>query len=449
MRKRRGFTLVEVIVSMAVLGIIAISFLGAISSHFTYMMSTKKITQNAFKAQEEMEDEIDDAKVRVRNPAAALEKMKIFTSDLGGIEVKYEEVKISHNNKDYYTLVSNVMPDALESIKLESIGIKLMQGSSQVGDDYYGYAKDSFSVVGNFNNNNLYKWDHLLNQVEWYISTGKYNIPLPKNQSVSLDDDEVHYYPIFPRDYEIFSNETVYKFGASQNTFPYIEDIAGRHIIYTVTPAAKSGKLGERKISKPVYLSGLTVTDNLITHLDASYIDVLSDTTEAQKIGENYMLKTWYDISSIIGRTSPNESASQTNSSLRPLVSRSAAEDAYIGQYVSFDTGKYVQISQGSSGGQVTIYTVVRNRSSESSIYISNGSNKLSIDGAEEGDGYQWNIIRSKITLNGTTFKIGDSETDIAEIIIYSGANDEGENNTNVLDYLVEKYFTNDIIIND
>lgn len=447
MNKRRGFTLVEVIVSLAVLGIIAISFLGAISSHFTYMMSTKKITQNAFKAQEKMEDEIDDAKVRVKNPSAALEKMKIFTSDLGGIEVKYEEVKITHNNKDYYTLVSNIMPDALEIIKLESIGIKLMQGATQVEDDYYGYTKDSFSIVGNFNNSNAYKWDHLLNQVEWYISSDKYNIPLPKKQGVALNDDESHYYPIFPRDYEIFSNETVYKFGASQNTFPYMEDIAGRHLIYTVIPAAKSGKLGERKISKPIYISGLTVTDNLITHLDASYIDVLSNSTEAQLSGANYMLLKWNDVSSVIGRSTPNENAAPPNNTSRPIVNRSAVEDAYIGQYVYFNSGKSVQINQGSNGAQVTIYAVLRNRGSSETKYITNGTNTLLIEAPAADNEEQWNIIRSKIKLSGTTIKIGDSDTDIAEIIIYTSIEDD--DNTKVIDYLRAKYFTENITIND
>lgn len=449
MRKSKGFTLVEVIISLAVLGIIAVSFLGAISSHFTYMTSTKRITQNAFKAQEMMENEIDEAKIRVMSPTATLENTKIFNSDLGGIEVKYEEVKISHNNKDYYTLVSNVRPDPLEIISLESIGIKLMQGSTQIQDDYYGYATDKFSVVGNFNNDNIYKWDHMLNQVEWYISSVKYNIPLPKNQSVDLNDDEAHYYPLFPRDYEIFSNETIYKFGASQSTFPYINDIAGRHLIYTVTPAAKSGKLGEQKISKPIFISGLPITDNLITHLDASYIDVLSNTTEAQKSGTDYLLKIWYDISSINGLSAPNESASSpNNNALRPIVNRTDMDDKFIGQYVKFDSNKYVQINQGSSGGQVVVYAALRNRSDDTSIYIVNGTNELSIGAPSVENANQWNIIRSKITLDGTNFNIGDSSTDIAELIIYSGSISD-EVNTKVLEYLSGKYFSNIIINND
>lgn len=449
MRKNKGFTLVEVIISLAVLGIIAISFLGAISSHFTYMTSTKEITQNAFKAQEMMENEIDDAKIRVKAAdPITLKKTKIFNSDLGGIEVKYEELKITHNNKDYYTLVSNVRPDPLEIISLESLGIKLMQNSTQIQDDYYGYATDKFSIVGNFNNSNTYKWDHLLNQVEWYISSEQFNIPLPKDKTVALNDSEGHYYPIFPRDYEIFSNETIYKFGASQSTFPYIKNIAGRHLIFTVTPAAKSGKLGKQEKSKPIFISGLPVTDNLITHLDASYIDVLSNTTEAQKSGTDYMLKIWYDISSINDRSSPNESALPPNTGSRPIVNRTDVADKFIGQYVQFDTNKYVQINQGTSGSQVIVYAALRNKSDAISDYIVNGTNKLSIGVPTGEDANQWNITRSKITLNGTNFKIGDSKTDIAEIIIYPSSISD-EDNLKVLDYLSSKYFSNAIINNE
>ncbi|GEM_PF-1680271 len=446
MGKKKGFTLVEVIVSLAILGIIAISFLGAISSHFTYMTSTKNITQDAFKAQEMMEYEIDEAKERVMSPSASLKTSKIFNTDLGGIDVKYEEVKISHNNKDYYTLVSNVKPDPLEIISLESIGIKLMQGSSQMEGDYYGYPTDEFSIVGNFSNKNIYKWDHLLNQVEWYVSSDTFNIPKPKNESAVLNDDEGHYYPIFPRDYEIFSNETVYKFGTSQNTFSYIDNIAGRHIIYTVTPAAKSGKLGERKESKPIFISGLTVTDNLITHLDASYIDFLSGTTEAQKSGTDYLLNRWYDISSITGRNSPNEWASPTSSS-KPIVNRTDAADEFSGQYVKFDSGKFVQINQGSSGGLVTIYTVLKNRDDRISAYALNGDNQLRIEVPTDENKNKWNIVCSNITLDGTMFEIGNSMTDIAELVIYSGSVSD-ENNSKILNYLTHKYSSNLIINN-
>jgi|LSQX01.1.fsa_nt_gb prepilin-type N-terminal cleavage/methylation domain-containing protein len=450
MKKSNGFTLVEVIVSLGVLGIIAIAFLGAIASHFTYMTSTKRITQNAFKAQELMEYEIDEAKIRVKTAdPATLKKVKIFTSDLGGIDVNYEEVKITYNNKDYYTLISNIKTEPLEMISLESIGIKLMQGATQIQGDFYGYATDEFSVVGSFSNDNLYKWDHLLNQVEWYISSDKFNIPLPKNQSAVLNDDEGHYYPLFPRDYAIFSNETIYKFGSSETTFPYLEDIGGRHLVFSVIPAAKSGKLGVRLSSKPIYISGLPVTDNLITHLDASYIDVLSDTTEALLSGTEYLLKVWYDISSIHGLSAPSESAvSPNNYTFRPFVYRTDVDDPFSGQYVKFDSGKYVQINQGSSGGQVTVYAALRNRSDDASAYLVNGANALSIELPVVEGSYEWSIIRSNLTLDGNGFRIGDSKTDIAELIIYSGSLSD-EDNSKVLDYLSRKYSTISIILNE
>lgn len=449
MKKKSGFTLVEVIVSLAVLGIIALASLGAISAHFSYIKSTMRITQNDFLAQELMEQEIDDAKVRVTSPTAALKSTTLFSSSLGGINVKYEELKISHENKDYYTLVSNVRPDPLDIIYLKSIGVKLNQGTTQVQDDYYAYPMNQFKVIGNFENDNLFKFDHLLNQVEWYISSEKYNMPLPKNQSVSLNDDEFYYYPRFPRDYEIFSNETIYKFGASESTFNSLNEIAGRHIIYAVTPAAKSGKLGTQLISKPIYISGLPINTNLITHLDASYIDALSNTNEAQIDGTDYVLKLWYDISSIIGRSAPNEVAtSPSTNSLRPLVKRSASDDQFIGQYVKFQTGQYMQINnQGISGNRVYIYVVLKNRSNDASKYIVNGLNEVSIAASTAENLNQWHIVRKELVLDGTTIKIGDSDVDIAEVLIYLDSVDV-DDNTKILEYLSKKYYSN-ILVTD
>ncbi|WP_313127286.1 prepilin-type N-terminal cleavage/methylation domain-containing protein [Proteiniclasticum ruminis] len=449
MNNKNGLTLIEVIVSLAVLGIISVAFLGAMTAHFSYLKSTVGITQNDFKAQELMENEIDEAKVRVADPDASLSSVEIFKEDLGGITVEYEEINISHNNKEYYTLVSNVRPDPLEIINLESIGIKLFQNSSQIQDDYYAYPNSSFSIIGNFENKNTHKWDHLLNQVEWYISTDKYNIPLPKGgQSVDLNDDEYHYYPLFPRDYEILSNETIYKFGASQSIFSDMSQLAGRFLVYAVTPAAKSGKLGNQLVSKPIFISGLPVTDNIITHLDASYIDTLTNNSESERQSGSDLLKVWYDISSIVGRNSPNESAVSPNTnSFRPFVLRSDVNDDFIGQLVRFDTNRYVQLNQGVSGETVTIFIVAKNRDSIVSKIFVNGRNEILLDPPTVDSSEQWNIIRSQFVLDGSNMVIGNSLTDVTEVLVYSGTM-SFENNEKVLQYLNDKYFSGNVIIN-
>ena len=51
MSKRRGFSLVEVILAIAILGIISISFLTVLSSHFVFLNKTKDISQEVFLTQ--------------------------------------------------------------------------------------------------------------------------------------------------------------------------------------------------------------------------------------------------------------------------------------------------------------------------------------------------------------------------------------------------------------
>lgn len=450
MNNKKGLTLIEVIVSLAVLGIISVAFLGAMTAHFSYLKSTVGITQNDFKAQELMENEIDEAKVRVMEPDASLGSVEIFTEDLGGITVEYEEINISHNNKEYYTLVSNVRPDPLEIINLESIGIKLFQNSNQVQDDYYAYPTSAFSIQGNFENKNTYKWDHLLNQVEWYISTDKYNIPLPKGgQSVDLNDEEYHYYPLFPRDYEILANETIFKFGASQSIFTDMSQLAGRFLVYAVTPAAKSGKLGNRLVSKPIFISGLPVLNNIVTHLDASYIDILTNNTESELQSGSNLLKVWYDISSVIGRSAPDESAvSPNDSTLRPVVLRSDMNDSFIGQYVRFEPNQYIQLTEGTPGDIISIYIVAKNRDSVASRLLSNGNNQVILDPPSVESSEQWSVILTEFVIDGSNIILGNSSVDIAEVLIYSGTM-SNENNEKVLQYLNNKYFSGNVIINN
>ena len=83
--------------------------------------------------------------------------------------------------------------------------------------------QEHFTVVGNFENDDEYKWDHLLNVVEWYVSTKEYTTPLPKDPNFSLNDDiknDSYYYPLFPRDYVLVSNETINNFGSHERTLP-------------------------------------------------------------------------------------------------------------------------------------------------------------------------------------------------------------------------------------
>ncbi len=73
------------------------------------------------------------------------------------------------------------------------------------------------------------------------------------------------------------------------------ESYAGRHIIYTVTPASQSGKMGMTAPSNPVYISGLPVISNLVLHLDASMLSRESSTVS--DVYGRYYVDQWNYIS--------------------------------------------------------------------------------------------------------------------------------------------------------
>lgn len=445
MSMKKGYTLVEVIVSLAVLGIISVGFLGAISSHVSYLNNTKVITKDALLAQREMEEEIDLVKDTIRNDPSSLTMSTIDVFDqlvTGGIEVSYYELEKTYGSKVYNTLVSDVKPEILLPTALESIDIAVKQGTDDVN---YGYATGDFSVEGSFKNDNAYRFDHLLNVVEWYVSVEKFNIPFPKDPNFDMEDDITYYsyyYPLFPRDYILVSDEIINSFGSHSRTFSRLSDYAGRHIVFTATPGAKSGKIGIQSVSNSVFISGLPVTENLAVHFDAAFIDP-TDTSEVNNSFIPAKVIKWNDLSSIMGYTSPTESAATYDSFVKPSLNKTEMDQKYIGQFVRFETNQYIKIeNQSTDTKNIYIFAVVRNRiTDQNSAYMKNGSKEFIVPGGIAADATSWIIAKEAVKSDDNSFVVGGPNVDVAEIIIY-----EGELITDKIDdvegYLNSKYIS-------
>lgn len=437
---KKGFTLIEVIVSIAVLGIMSMGFLSFLSNHYSLLNSTKDISGDVFLTQRDIEEEIDLVKDRIRNKDTSLVlKEKTIFGALGGVKVRYTEVKKTHNNRTYHTLVSDVKPELIKPIDLESIGIKLFQSSAEVD---YGYATGGFSIEGNFVNKTEHKYDHLLNVVEWYVSREEFCIPMPKIPGFNMGDDILeisYYYPKFPRDYILVSNLSINNFGSHKNTFSKLSEFPGRHVVFTATPAAKSGKIGVQSASMPIFVSGLPYSNNLVGHFDANYIDMY----DTNQVGTNREVKGWIDVSDIYGKTAPTQYALPQGG--YPKVYKSPMDTGNKWQYINFSGNQKLGIdNQGSSGKQIYVFAVARKlNSSSDGKFLKNGNYDFVIPAEETTS--DWFFIKESINSLDDSFIFGGENIDIAEVIIYSNVVPIVDQ-IMVQEYLRKKYRYPDVI---
>ncbi|MBG0765167.1 MAG: Ig-like domain-containing protein [Tissierellales bacterium] len=163
----------------------------------------------------------------------------------------------------------------------------------------------------------------MTNRHEWFVSRLGFNVPIELDASLIEEQDPGRLYPIFPNDYDLIPID------ASTNNFNYSsintfeEEYTGRHIVYTVTPFATSGKKGETVFSQPVFLHGPTVTDDLVLHLDANMISRDTSISDITYDGEIILLDEWEDLTE-------NNNDAPTSSTAKPVLEEvQYQEDAF------------------------------------------------------------------------------------------------------------------------
>lgn len=315
--KRKGLTLIEVILAIALLGIIAIGFISAFSNYFSWMIFTKdNITIDAFDAQKSMERRITDLKTKleIKEDIYQGEDFNYLKNDIFIFSSYFPEssFKIRNNSKAYIIEEnlggSNKFTTMVGDSRLQPLPIPIVARPAQVfvrnisniSEPYEnllgGY--DKFEYY-NFNNLRMYGLSKLednpqgsfyKNKHEWYISEPGFIMPTPPVNEIDIDNDLGKLYPSFPDNYKpipIFSPEIdSFLYSNLSNSIINQIDYIGKHIIYEITPYSKELKKGISGASFPLYLMGPYNTSNLDIHLDASTI-MLGDT---ESIDEDYEL---------------------------------------------------------------------------------------------------------------------------------------------------------------
>jgi len=492
-RTKRGLTLIEVIVSIALLGIIAISFLPSIANQFSFLVETRtNITQRAFAIQDDMETSIQEAIEALRNGAIAEDdwtdfeitdkiSVKLFEDDFSGYTYRVYpsayKVEVSDGgNKKLVTLVGDKRLPELPVPIIETVSrVFIKEGSeSPSTHEYYNYTDLRIMAKSNMTSNPQNSFNRY--RTDWYVSKPGFIIPVQDISIIDEDNDFGRIYPSFPDDYDaipIYSElGSGYSYISSTERRISVElknnivnKYPGKHILYSITPFAKSLKKGNTASLLPVYVYGPDVTDNLALHLDASTINmsdkINTSSTILEEDGE-YYIRNWKNSRPSVRTESSNSfKASQSTKEYMPVLIK---DTILLKPEIPF---------QAVEVGGATTYSVwgraLGNKSSATSVTDSNynlqlkdASNQIELSSVPD----DWLLVHAKSTASSGMFmevkslkknstyadsisgigtidindiNINFNGLEIAEILLYK-ADMNSEIIDDIKDYLTNKY---------
>lgn len=435
MKKRKGLTLLEVILSIAILGIISLAFLSALSNHFGFLIKSNEIAQDEFLAQGLMEEELERIKEEIKNDDSLVYKSINIFPDLidDGIDVKYLEVKSPVDDEFYYSYIPKMKIEELTVLKLQSVENKVLYKNTEVSNLSYAYLNDDFKLKGIFRNESAYKKFVYLNTVEWYASDTKFIMPIYNRSQLEEDSD---YYPSWPDDYSLVKTGYIENYGNPHETKIDISlEYLGRHMILAVTPGAKSGKLGEQMTGDlPIFVSAVPKLENLLIHLDANFINPLGTDLNTN----TNQIKKWLDLSTILENGLLDDFAFASNG--YPTLEKTDTTDSFKGQYIKFQENERLGINKNIVEDKVWIFAIVRKQDPDTEPNIlTNEENFFRMNTVDFNEDNSWFLIKGELNIGTDDFIIGDDGIEISEIVIYKGPLSEADS-SDISEYFKSKY---------
>src|SRR5690554_5595540 len=294
LKSKKAFTLIEIIVSLAIFAIISAGFYSLFASVFINTYNTSQITENSFASQSAVEDAILDVKTKISNNdhGSITNDTEVYTlfSSFGSSFEKdvtvYKVLESVEGTRPIETYVAQTRPPQLIVPNITSDVRIAARTLSEVNYPNIGM-KQTLTINADepVTDNPGYLIQHLY---YWYKSGGRDYI---KSEP-----------PIFPDNYAIIPEYTAKVISSVNDSY------ANSFVKLLVTPVGEKGQMGNSYPSNDLLISGMPVNDNLLMNLDASMIDLVTD------VSSNRVIR-WNDI----GPYSIPGSNSNTNN--RPLIS--------------------------------------------------------------------------------------------------------------------------------
>lgn len=358
-RLRRGFTLVEVIIALALMGIAALAFVTVMMGSYNLQFKQKGITKNAFELQKDIERQIEEKRQNIDSLT-----FKTFNSAFGvsGLNVEYFPIKVKGKNHIFYSLITKEQ-QLVQTLPVATMASLNIDNTLNPTRNYnYDYIPNEnlgidYKIAGKYQ----LKPDTLDNiayvVVYWYASKPGYSVPTTPDIAKS---DLAECFPMIPDDFEMIHQQIIpadkrVTSGVVEFPLEYAR-FRGRHIIMNVVPATGMGVLGKGVYSNMVFIDGLSEFDNLVAHLDASLIQ------KANLQGEN--LVSWRDLSN------PNPQGGgrilQGSASLIPGYK----DTSYPGFGVKLE--KQTIIYSAANTGDVLAIVIAKDDFSKDNLYMEN-----------------------------------------------------------------------------
>lgn len=263
-KNKKGFTLVEVIIATALIGIIAVGILPAFSTQLRMMVNTRKITTVSFDAQGAIEDEVQ-AKKEILRPLGELESATKTSLNIFERTVNMHKINVEYplNDKKEFTVY---LSERLAEMEYRN---PLVANYVRIDEE----KTDTSVIAENIETVSVRASSKLKNvkgvyEIKDYTSSQDLNIYRWYRSKEGITD------PQYPADFEFVE---LWRNKKTISKDELKEYAVNRYLMLVLIPVDKSGVRGDEKPSQKVYVQGEEWRSGIFAwidkNLDGQYLD--------------------------------------------------------------------------------------------------------------------------------------------------------------------------------